>query len=238
MAALNNPYRSIKEIYIHQERHEKRLQAICQLAQARGIPIETIDGPTFNRRFSCILHQGVVAHIEKLPAYHESDIATLINKKPDPSLILILDGVTDPHNLGACLRTADATGVDFIIIPKDKSASITPVVSKVASGAAESVPVVRVINLARSMKLLKECGIWIYGATEEASMSVYDLDARVPMALVMGAEGIGLRRLTREICDGLFSIPMKGAVSSLNVSVASGVCLYEVLRQRQSDTLC
>jgi len=153
-------------------------------------------------------------------------------------LILILDGITDPHNLGACLRSADATGVDFVMIPKDKSASVTPVVSKVACGAAESVPLVRVTNLVRAMDILKEQGVWIYGAAGEAKCSLYQIDCTGMVAIAMGAEGEGLRRLTREhcdglFCDGLFSLPMAGSVNSLNVSVATGVSLYEVVRQRQ-----
>lgn len=147
-------------------------------------------------------------------------------------LILILDGITDPHNLGACLRSADATGVDFVVIPKDKSASITPVVSKVACGAAESIPLVRVTNLARAMDILKQQGVWIFGAAGEAENLLYAMDCSGNIALVMGAEGTGLRRLTREHCDGLFSLPMMGSVESLNVSVATGVSLYEVIRQR------
>jgi len=140
--------------------------------------------------------------------------------------------VTDPHNLGACLRTADATGVDFVVIPKDKSASITPVVSKVACGAAEAIPVVRVTNLVRSMEKLKAAGVWIYGAAGEARQSLYTVQGTENIAVVLGAEGDGLRRLTRDHCDALFSLPMQGSVESLNVSVATGVTLYEIVRQR------
>ena len=143
-----------------------------------------------------------------------------------------MDGVTDPHNLGACLRTAEAAGVDFVVIPKDRNASITPVVSKVACGAAELMSVVRVTNLARAIDTLKEAGVWVYGAAGEATQSLYDIDCRGAIALIMGSEGDGLRRLTRDRCDGLFALPMVGSVESLNVSVATGVCLYEVLRQR------
>ncbi len=185
-----------------------------------------------NQRFAALTHQGVVASVRPLPEYNESNIISLLEKSKKPGLILILDGVTDPHNLGACLRSADAAGVDFVLIPKDKSASITPVVSKVACGAAESIPLVRVTNLARAMELLKEHGVWIYGAAGEAQSSIYQLDCSSTIALVMGAEGEGLRRLTRERCDGLFSLPMLGSVSSLNVSVATGISLFEVVRQR------
>jgi 23S rRNA (guanosine2251-2'-O)-methyltransferase len=165
--------------------------------------------------------------------YSEKDIVPLLNQSREAPLVLILDAVTDPHNLGACLRSADAAGVDFLIIPKDKSAQLSPLVSKVACGAAEAVPVVAATNLVRAIELLKENQVWIYGAAGEAKESIYQLDGRGPMAIVMGAEGKGLRRLTREHCDGLFALPMMGSVESLNVSVATGICLYEVLRQRQ-----
>ncbi|OYV53216.1 MAG: 23S rRNA (guanosine(2251)-2'-O)-methyltransferase RlmB [Legionella sp. 21-45-4] len=149
-----------------------------------------------------------------------------------PAFILILDGITDPHNLGACLRSADAAGVHCVITPKDNSARITPVVSKVASGAAESVPLIQVTNLARTLDRLKQLGIWIYGAAGEAPQSLYTMNLTAPTALVLGSEGNGLRRLTRDHCDELFSLPMQGQVSSLNVSVASGIAVYETLRQR------
>lgn len=233
-AALSNPRRTIKKLYMNQERADGRLQAILEKAEARGIFVEKLTSQALNKRFPDVAHQGVAAHIESLPEYGESDITLLLESSQTPILILILDGVTDPHNLGACLRTADAAGVDFVIIPKDKSASITPVVSKVACGAAESIPVVRVTNLARAIEGLKHQGVWVYGAAGEAETSLYDIDANTSLALVMGAEGGGLRRLTRELCDGLFSLPMHGEVSSLNVSVATGVSLYEVLRKRMT----
>lgn len=231
-AALNNPRRTIKKLYINQDRADSRLQSILEAAEARGIAVEKLTSQVLNKRFPDVTHQGVAAHTGALPEYVESDIASLLESSQRPALILILDGVTDPHNLGACLRTADAAGVDFVIIPKDKSASITPVVSKVACGAAESIPVVRVTNLARAIAALKDHGVWVYGAAGEAETSLYNLDTKTSLALVMGAEGSGLRRLTRDLCDGLFSLPMHGEVSSLNVSVATGVSLYEVVRQR------
>lgn len=231
-AALANPHRKVKLLYINQERTDNRLQVLLETASMRGIAIERLSVAALNKRFPDVSHQGVVACVGKLPEYSESHLAQLLESSKSPALILILDGVTDPHNLGACLRTADAAGVDFVIIPKDKSASITPVVSKVACGAAESVPVVRVTNLARAIATLKEHGVWIYGAAGEAEASIYSLDSNASIALVMGAEGSGLRRLTRDLCDGLFFLPMLGEVSSLNVSVATGVSLYEVVRQR------
>lgn len=233
-AALKNPHRTVKKLYINQDRIDSRLQALVDNAEARGIPVEKLTSQTLNKRFPDVTHQGVAARTGSLPEYGESDIASLLEASQLPALILVLDSVTDPHNLGACLRTADAAGVDFVIIPKDKSASITPVVSKVACGAAESIPVARVTNLARAITTLKDQGIWVYGAAGEADTSLYNLDTQTPLALVMGAEGNGLRRLTRELCDGLFSLPMNGAVSSLNVSVATGISLYEVVRKRHS----
>ena len=232
LAALANPHRKVKMLYLNQDRLDNRLQMLLDKASIRGIPVERLPAPILNKRFPDVSHQGVVACVGKLPEYSESHLPHLLESSKSPALILILDGVTDPHNLGACLRSADATGVDFVIIPKDKSASITPVVSKVACGAAESVPVVRVTNLARAIATLKEQGVWIYGAAGEADASIYSLDSKTSIALVMGAEGSGLRRLTRDLCDGLFCLPMQGEVSSLNVSVATGVSLYEIVRSR------
>ena len=232
-ALLANPHRATKILYVNEERLDGRLEAILKVAEQQQIPVERLSLQKMNQRFSDAVHQGVVASAGKLPEYVEADLSQLLDNTHGPSLILILDGVTDPHNLGACLRSADAAGVDFVIIPKDKNASVTPVVSKVACGAAESVPMVRVTNLARTMEKLKQQGVWIYGAAGEATMSVYDLDCKTSIALVMGAEDKGMRHLTREQCDGLFALPMLGTVTSLNVSVATGVCLYEVVRQRQ-----
>ena len=159
-----------------------------------------------------------------------------VEQSEQPSLILVLDGVTDPHNLGACLRSADAAGVHAVVVPKDKSADLSPTVRKVACGAAEVVPFVRVTNLSRTLEALKERGVWLFGAAGEAEKSIYDNDLTGSMALVMGAEGAGLRRLTREHCDHLVKLPMAGSVSSLNVSVATGVCLFEAVRQRAEQT--
>jgi len=232
-ALLSNRHRSVKRLWVNQERVDKRLLDLLVMADEAHIPIERLSLQKMNQRFAEFTHQGVVASAGVLPEYGERDLERLLEKSSQPSLILILDGVTDPHNLGACLRSADGAGVDFVVIPKDKNASITPVVSKVACGAAESIPLVRVTNLARAMATLKQAGVWIYGAAGEASNSIYDLDCKSSVALVMGAEGDGMRHLTREQCDGLFALPMLGSVSSLNVSVATGVCLYEVVRQRR-----
>lgn len=231
-ALLANPHRKTSLIYINQERLDKRMQAILNTATSANIAVEHLSAAKMEQRFPEINHQGIVASADALPEYNESDIPWLLDSIPQQALILILDGVTDPHNLGACLRCADGAGVDFVIIPKDKNATITPVVSKVACGAAESVPLVRVTNLARVMETLKKQGIWIFGAAGEASESIYNMDCKISIAFVMGAEGSGMRRLTREHCDNLFSLPMLGSVTSLNVSVATGICLYEAVRQR------
>ncbi|MDF1645612.1 MAG: 23S rRNA (guanosine(2251)-2'-O)-methyltransferase RlmB [Legionellaceae bacterium] len=233
LALINNPLRQTYKLYVSKNRADKRLQDVLNAAQKANIPIESLAPETLRQRFGDIAHQGIIAEAEPLKPYIEADLPELLEAAQKPALILILDGVTDPHNLGACLRSADAAGVNFVITPKDNSADITPVVSKVASGAAESMPFIRVTNLARSIKTLKEAGVWVYGAAGEATQSVYDIDYKqTSTALVMGAEGPGLRRLTRDVCDDLFALPMQGQVSSLNVSVATGICLYEVLRQR------
>lgn len=234
LALLTNPYRKTKQLFINQERSDQAIETMIQLALAQQIPIERLSLQKMNQRFEGFVHQGVVASASPLVSYSEHDLSQLLTMSSDPLSILILDGVTDPHNLGACLRTADAAGVNFVVIPKDKNASITPVVSKVACGAAESVPLVRVTNLARAMELLKQHGIWIYGAAGEAPHSLYDIDCTSSIALVLGAEDKGMRHLTRERCDDLYSLPMLGAVTSLNVSVATGVSLYEVVRQRHA----
>lgn len=230
---LENSHRPTKKLFINQERLDKRMIELLELATKLLVPIERLSTQKMTQLFPDFRHQGVVASAGNLPSYNESDLLKLLQDSKKPCLLLILDGVTDPHNLGACLRSADATGVDFVIIPKDKNASITSVVSKVACGAAEAIPLVRVTNLVRAMEIIKQEGIWIYGAAGEASETLYDVDCKSSMALVMGAEGDGMRRLTREHCDGLFSLPMLGSVESLNVSVATGVCLYEVIRQRR-----
>ena len=231
-ALLNNRLRPTKVLYVNQDRVDKRIQDLLLLAEQNKIPVERLSQQKMNQRFSDASHQGIAASAGQLPDYVESDLEHLLDMSKKPCLILILDGVTDPHNLGACLRSADAAGVDFVVIPKDKNASVTPVVSKVACGAAEAIPVVRVTNLVRAMEYLKQEGVWIYGAAGEAAEPLYHIDCKASIALVMGAEDKGIRHLTRERCDGLFSLPMLGTVSSLNVSVATGVSLYEVVRQR------
>jgi 23S rRNA (guanosine2251-2'-O)-methyltransferase len=232
-AILNNAKRHVEEVWIRKG-DERRYQRLIDVVKARQIPLKFQSAEYFNQNCGSLVHQGIVLWAQALPVLIEQDIPHLLEELDHPPFILILDGVTDPHNLGACLRTADAVGVDLVLIPKDKSASAGPVVAKVSSGATESVRLIRVTNLARTIQLLQQHGVWVYGACGEASQNLYDLDGGQSIALVLGAEGDGLRRLTREICDGLFSIPMLGIVSSLNVSVAAGVSLYEIRRQRSN----
>jgi 23S rRNA (guanosine2251-2'-O)-methyltransferase len=176
-------------------------------------------------------HQGIMARVKPARQYSEKDLDEIIAREATP-FFLVLDGVTDPHNLGACLRSADAAGVHGVIVPKDKSAKLNGTARKVACGAAETVPLIKVTNLARTLRDIKEAGVWVVGTAGETDTHVFDANLTGPMAIVMGAEGDGMRRLTREHCDVLVKIPMVGTVSSLNVSVATGICLFEVLRQR------
>lgn len=232
-ALLQSQPERIYRLCMLEERHDRKIDALLQLAKKQGISVEQISRQELDRISGEANHQGVIAFCSKPRVYTEADLKTLLQKLSGPPLVLVLDGVQDPHNLGACFRSADAAGVHVIIAPKDKSAGLTPVVSKVASGAVEAVPFVQVTNLVRALETLKEQGIWIYGAAGEAEQTLYQTDLSGPAAVVMGAEGAGLRRLTREHCDVLIKIPMFGSVSSLNVSVATGVILFEAVRQRK-----
>lgn len=231
LAILNNPSREIEYLMVRMG-DEKRYQALIDKARARKISVKLQSAEYFNQNLSAIVHQGIALWAKPLASLNETDIPDFLEKLEHPALVLILDGVTDPHNLGACLRSADAAGVDMVIIPKDKSASNNAVVAKVSSGATETIPLIRVTNLARTLQQLQQLGVWLYGACGEANESLYELDGARSIGLVLGAEGDGLRRLTRETCDGLYSIPMLGSVSSLNVSVAAAVSMYEIRRQR------
>jgi 23S rRNA (guanosine2251-2'-O)-methyltransferase len=223
---------TLKTVYYDVSRRDRRMKDFIETTQTLvGRKLHQADSERLRQLAGHDRHQGVVAFAE--PASIARNIAELLDgigdKKP---LLLILDGVTDPHNLGACMRVADGAGADAIIVPKDRSAQLNTTVSKVASGAAETMPFVAVTNLARAMRELQEAGIWLIGTSEEADKTLYEVDLSGPVAIVMGAEGEGMRRLTKETCDELVSIPMFGGVESLNVSVASGVCLYEAARQR------
>jgi len=214
-------------------RDDRRIRQVLRQADAAGVPVRQLPRAELDALLPDASHQGVIASLRgTAPELHEQDLPAFLEALQEPAFLLILDGVQDPHNLGACLRSADAAGVQAVIVPRDRAARITPAVRKVACGAAESVPVFSVTNLARTLRLLKQAGIWLYGASDDAEGGLYDTDLSGPLALVLGAEGKGLRRLTREHCDHLVSIPMAGQVDSLNVSVAAGVLLFEARRQR------
>jgi len=223
---------SLKTVYYDVSRRDRRMKEFIEITQQTiGRKVHQADSERLRQLAGHDRHQGVVAFAE--PASLARNVAELLDSLGDKkTLLLILDGVTDPHNLGACLRVADGAGADAIIVPKDRSAQLNTTVSKVASGAAETMPFVAVTNLARSMRELQEAGVWLIGTSDDAEKTLYEVDLTGPVAIVMGAEGEGMRRLTKETCDELVSIPMFGGVESLNVSVASGVCLYEAARQR------
>ena len=231
-AALDYTPQKINHAWVDAQRQDKRLTAVIDGLLALGIDPEKTERKKLDRLADGKNHQGVIVEMS-LPAERtESDLKNNIEKLPATPLLLVLDNVQDPHNLGACLRTADAAGVNGVIITKDNAAGLTPTVCKVASGAAETMPVYQVTNLSRTLRWLKEQGLWIVGAAGESGQSFYQCDFTPPIALVIGAEGKGLRRLTKEHCDLLVSLPMLGQVESLNLSVATGVLLYEVVRQR------
>jgi 23S rRNA (guanosine2251-2'-O)-methyltransferase len=233
IARLRHAPSSIKELYVEASRRDKRMQAFIEQAQAANIRVHPVAADRLDGLARGTRHQGVVALAESHTLAADVDeVLDWLEDKAEPALFLILDGVTDPHNLGACLRTADAAGVHAVIAPRDKAVGLNTTVQRVASGAAETVPYIMVTNLARTMRQLKERDVWIVGTDDQATSSIHQVDARRAMAWVMGAEGEGMRRLTRETCDELVNIPMLGSVESLNVSVASAVCLYETVRQR------
>ena len=225
----------VAQLLVQKGRQDKRLQSVLDVASAQGIAVRPVPREALDE-YAAGRHQGVVAELAVQPAatYSEKQIPELLAAMPGKPLVLVLDGVTAPHNLGACLRSADAAGVGLVIAPKDKAAGLTAVARKVACGAAETVPFVQVTNLARTLKQLQDEGLWLVGLAGEADQSLYAVDLSGPVAIVMGAEGSGLRRLTRENCDFLAKLPMAGSVSSLNVSVATGGSLFEVVRQRQA----
>lgn len=221
---------SIDEIYVDRSRRDARMQRFAVRARQVGVRLVEVDRIRLDGLAGGGHHQGVVACVQALP--QQQPLHQLVADLREPALLLVLDGVTDPHNLGACLRVADGAGAHAVIAPKDRAVGMNATVAKVSSGASESVPYYMVTNLARTLQQLKKAGVWVVGAADEAAQGLYETDLSQPVALVLGAEGHGLRRLTRERCDLLVSIPMAGAVDSLNVSVASGICLYEARRQR------
>lgn len=230
-AVLKQEPARLQRVWIQTGRQDRRVKTITDELDSLGVRWQEVHRRELDQRVAGV-HQGIVAQVGESREWLESDLMALVEQAEQPPFLLILDGVTDPHNLGACLRTADAAGIQAVIVPKDKSASLSPTVRKVASGAAETVPLVRVTNLARTMRALQEQGVWLIGTAGEAATALYQADFTGPVGLVMGAEGKGMRRLTRDHCDTLINIPMQGHVDSLNVSVATGVCLYEALRQR------
>ena len=239
---LKTAPQSIVEIYFDASRRDARMRQFVEKAQQAGVRMIEADGVRLAKLAGSHGHQGVAARVQALQQVHSLDEllenleaanADLPPEDRNQALILVLDGVTDPHNLGACLRVADGAGAHAVIAPKDHAAGINATVAKVASGAAETVPYFMVTNLARTLNELKERNIWIIGTSDAAENDLYAVDLQGPVALVLGAEGQGMRQLTAKTCDQLVSIPMTGAVESLNVSVASGVCLYEALRQRR-----
>lgn len=233
-ARLRHAAESIKELYLEEARRDKRMQNFIAQAEQAGARIIFADKARLDNMAKGVRHQGVVAMATEVTlAIDIEEVLDELEENGIAPLLLILDSVTDPHNLGACLRTADAAGAHAVIAPKDRAVGLNATVRRVASGAAETLPYITVTNLARTMRRLRERDIWLVGTDDQATESIHQVPGKRGMAWVMGAEGEGMRRLTRETCDELVSIPMLGAVESLNVSVASAVCLYETLRQRK-----
>ena len=233
-ALLTHHAARVRRVLLARGREDQRTGALEQLARAAHVTVERVAADVLVRLVGEGVHQGVVAEIEPLPAWREEQLLEAVAAARDP-LLLALDGVQDPHNLGACLRTADACGVLAVVVPRDRSAPLNATARKVAAGAAETTPVATVTNLARTLKLLKDAGLWIVGADASAEKPAAEVELTGPRVLVMGAEGLGLRELTRRHCDWLVRLPNFGAVESLNVSVATGMMLYEALRQRRPE---
>lgn len=229
-ALLQRAPQDVLELFVMKDRDDKRMQPLIQEARQNGVSVQFCNRKTLDDMVGG-QHQGIIAKARLQSSGSEADLAAIVERHDKP-FILVLDGVTDPHNLGAILRSADAAGVHAVVSPKDRSVKLTSVVRKVACGAAESVPFITITNLARTLRELQDAGVWVVGAAGETETTIYQADFKGPLAIVLGAEGEGLRRLTRETCDNLVKIPMFGSVSSLNVSVAAGICLFEAVRQR------
>lgn len=224
----------VRRVLLAERRADARVRALEELARSHELPVQRLEPQTLRQQLGDVVHQGVAAEITPLPPWNEDQLLAALQGVRAP-LLLALDGVQDPHNLGACLRSADACGVLAVIVPRDRAAQLTATVRKVAAGAAETTPVVAVTNLVRTLKLLKEGGLWVVGADAAGVSAPHELDLRGPLVLVLGAEGSGLRHLTQQNCDFLVRLPQLGALESLNVSVAAGMLLYETVRQRESD---
>lgn len=231
-AALSHDPKNIVELFIETGSANARLKELSERARDLGVKPHGRTRELLDRMTGGARHQGVVAQYRAAPPRSEADLAALVEAAGREALVLVLDGVTDPHNLGACLRSAEAAGVTAVVVTKDKAVGITPIVRRASAGAADRVPFIAATNLARTLRALKDLGVWLVGLAGEGEQSFYAVDLKGPIALVIGSEGEGLRRLTREQCDYLARIPMRGAVDSLNVSVATGIALFEVLRQR------
>lgn len=229
-AILQRSPQDILEVFVAKDRDDKRMNPMVQQLRQQGIAVQFCHKKTLDQMAEG-QHQGIIAKVRLAAPGSDADLMALVEQHARPFL-LVLDGVTDPHNLGAILRSADAAGVHAVVVPKDRAAKLTPVVRKVACGAAETVPFIAVTNLARALRQLQEAGVWVIGTAGETEHTLYQTELTGPLAIVLGAEGDGLRRLTRETCDALVKIPMQGSVSSLNVSVAAGICLFEAMRQR------
>lgn len=231
--ALKHGTAGASALWVEAKRRDQKVREIIGLAREHGVRVHQVARSELDTMVPGVNHQGVVAEVAVPAALGEKDLESLLDKSDTPPLLLVLDGVQDPHNLGACLRSADAAGVTAVIAPKDRSVGLTPTVCKVASGAADTVPFIQVTNLARTIRWLQdEHRVWVVGTAGDGETSLYQIDLSGPLALIMGAEEKGIRRLTREACDSLVRLPMAGTVESLNVSVATGICLYEAVRQR------
>jgi 23S rRNA (guanosine2251-2'-O)-methyltransferase len=234
-SALTNSPAQVTSLLVADECKNPRVARLVERAKQAGIAVRVESRSSLDKRSEGEKHQDIAADFRPDNILGEKDLENVLDAIDGTPLILVLDGVQDPHNLGACLRTAEAAGVHLVILPKDRSAGLSPVARRAASGAAEVLPLVFATNLARVLRKLKEKGIWLLGTSDQSQGTLYQSDLTGPMALVMGSEGKGMRRLTSELCDFLVSIPMSGSVGSLNVSVATGVCLYEMMRQRRAS---
>jgi len=229
----NDPSR-IVELWVQQTRNDVKIQNLLKQVKKQGIAIQLVQKKTLDKLTENGHHQGVVVLCKAHPVKTKTTLEDILASLTAPPFLLILDEIQDPHNLGACLRTADAAGINAVIIPKNQACKLTAIVRAVACGAADTVPLIEVTNLANTLRWLKEQGIWLVGATEQTQTPLFEANLTGPLALVFGSEGVGLRRLTQEICDVLIRIPMLGKVENLNVSVATGICLYEAVRQRMN----
>jgi len=234
-AVMMTQLQLVEHLYLQENRQDERVASLIQRAEDNKVPLSYKSRKQLDNLLGATHHQGIVAECKQLPSYNEADLTALLDAQSEPALLLILDGVQDPHNLGACLRSANAMGVSAVIAPKNRAVNITPTVRKVACGAASLTPFIPVTNLARTMRSLKEQGVWLVGMDASVDTDLAQIDLTGSVAIVLGSEGSGMRRLTRDQCDFLAKIPMPGAMESLNVSVATGVCLYEGVRQRKLE---